>query len=154
MCTGRGEVLVLTSFAMVFLMDIFALQEFSHHGQTCEGQPIRQEDADGWSAGISNLLAIHSAEEVIASTTTCKVPHCLEIQEQVRSGQQPDQQVCIFTFVYFLMFMNLIKYSLHTYIHTYIHAYIHTVHIVHSLHLTVFEIRRELAVRQQQMDDE
>ena len=47
MCTGRGEVLVLTSFAMVFLMDIFALQEFSHHGQTCEGQPIRQEDADG-----------------------------------------------------------------------------------------------------------
>jgi hypothetical protein len=44
---GWGEVLVLTSFAMVFLMHIYALQEFSHHGQTCEGQPIRQEDADG-----------------------------------------------------------------------------------------------------------
>ncbi len=36
-----------TSFAMVFLMHIYALQEFSHHGQTCEGKPIRQEDADG-----------------------------------------------------------------------------------------------------------
>ena len=47
MCMGRGEVLVLTSFAMVFLMHVYALQEFSHHGQTCEGQPIRQEDADG-----------------------------------------------------------------------------------------------------------
>ena len=47
MCMGRGEVLVLTSFAMVFLMYVYALQEFSHHGQTCEGQPIRQEDADG-----------------------------------------------------------------------------------------------------------
>jgi hypothetical protein len=47
MCTGRGKVLVLTSFPMVFLMYIYALQEFSHHGQTCEGQPIRQEDADG-----------------------------------------------------------------------------------------------------------
>jgi hypothetical protein len=44
---GGGEVLVLTSFTMVFLMHIYALQEFSHHGQTCEGQPIRQEDADG-----------------------------------------------------------------------------------------------------------
>ena len=49
MCMGRGEVLVLTSFAMVFLMHIYSLQEFefSHHGQTCEGKPIRQEDADG-----------------------------------------------------------------------------------------------------------
>ena len=46
-CMGRREVLVLTSFAMVFLMHIYALQEFSHHGQTCEGKPIRQEDADG-----------------------------------------------------------------------------------------------------------
>ena len=44
---GRGDVLVLTSFAMVFLMHIYALQEFSHHGQTCEGKPIQQEDADG-----------------------------------------------------------------------------------------------------------
>jgi hypothetical protein len=42
-----------------------------------------------WSAGISNLLAIHSAEEVIASTTTCKVPHCLEMEEQVRSENRP-----------------------------------------------------------------
>ena len=42
-----------------------------------------------WSAGISNLLAIHSAEEVIASTTTCKVPHCLEMEEQVRSATRP-----------------------------------------------------------------
>ena len=48
MCMGRGgEVLVLPSFAMVFLMHVYALQEFSHHGQTCEGKPIRQEDADG-----------------------------------------------------------------------------------------------------------
>jgi len=47
MCMCRREVLVLPSFAMVFLMDIFALQVFSLHGQTCEGQPIRQEDADG-----------------------------------------------------------------------------------------------------------
>ena len=43
----RREVSVLTSFAMVFLMHIYALQEFSHHGQTCEGKPIQQEDADG-----------------------------------------------------------------------------------------------------------
>ena len=113
------EVSVLTSFAMVFLMHIYALQEFSHHSRTCEGQPIRQEDADGWSAGISNLLAIHSAEEVIASTTTCKGPHCLEMKEQVRSGQQPDQQVCIFTFAYLLMCLNLIMDYIHTYIHTY-----------------------------------
>ena len=92
MCIGRGEVLVLTSFAMLFLMHVYALQEFSHHGQTCEGQPIRQEDADGWSAGISNLLAIHSAEEVIASTTTCKVPSALLRDEgagQVRSATRP-----------------------------------------------------------------
>jgi hypothetical protein len=47
MCMGRREVLVFTSFAMVFLMHVYALQEFLHHGQTCEGQPIRQEDADG-----------------------------------------------------------------------------------------------------------
>ena len=116
---GRREVLALTSFAMVFLMHVYALQEFSHHGQTCEGQPIRQEDADGWSAGIPNLLAIQSAEEVIASTITGKVPHCLEMKEQVRSGEKPDQQVCIFTFAYLLMCMNLIKYYIHTYIHTY-----------------------------------
>ncbi len=37
----------LPSFAMVFLMHVYALQEFSHRGQTCEGQPIRPEDADG-----------------------------------------------------------------------------------------------------------
>ena len=42
-----GGISVLTSFAMVFLMHIYALQEFSHHGQTCEGKPIRQDDADG-----------------------------------------------------------------------------------------------------------
>ncbi len=46
-CMGRGEVLVLTSYAIEFLMHIYALQEFSHHGQTCEGSPIRQEDTDG-----------------------------------------------------------------------------------------------------------
>jgi hypothetical protein len=44
---GRREVSVLTSFAMVYLMHVYALQEFSHHGQTGEGQPIGQEDADG-----------------------------------------------------------------------------------------------------------
>ena len=32
-------------------------------------------------------------------------------------------------------------------------TYIHTVHIVYSLYLTICEIRRELTVRQQQMDD-
>ncbi len=52
----------------------------------------READTAGgcrWSAGISNLLAIHSAEEVIASTTTCKVPHCLEMKEQVMSATRP-----------------------------------------------------------------
>ena len=44
---------MLTSFAMVFLMHIFALQEFSHHGQTCEGKPITQEDADGTQGFIA-----------------------------------------------------------------------------------------------------
>jgi hypothetical protein len=53
MCMGRGEVLVSTSFAMVFLMPIYALQEFSHHGQTYEGQPIRQEDADGAQGSLT-----------------------------------------------------------------------------------------------------
>ena len=117
---GKREVLVLTSFAMVFLMHVYALQEFSHHGQTCEGQPIRQEDADGASAGISNLLAIHSAEEVIASTTTCKVPHGLEMKEQVRSATRPASwhiHLLISSYVY-----ELYK-VLHTYIHTYIHTY-------------------------------
>jgi hypothetical protein len=47
MCMGRREVLMLTSFAMVFLMHVYALHEVSHHGRTCEGKPIRQEDADG-----------------------------------------------------------------------------------------------------------
>ena len=47
MCMDRWEVLVSTSFAMVFLMHIYALQEFSHHGQRCEGKAIREEDADG-----------------------------------------------------------------------------------------------------------
>ncbi len=104
---------MLTSFAMVFLMHIYALQEFSHHGQTCEGKPIRQEDADGASAGISNLLAIHSAEEVIASTTTCKVPHCLEMEEQVRSATRP-ASLHIHLFISFDMFE---PYKvLHTYI--------------------------------------
>ena len=132
------EVSVLTSFAMVFLMHVYALQEFSHHGQTCEGQPIRQEDADGWSAGISNLLAIHSAEEVIASADHLQGSALLRDEG---AGQQPEKQVCIFTFIYLLMCMNLIEY------------YILTVHTVHSLFLTIFGIRRELAVRQQQTDD-
>ena len=57
------------------------------------------------------------------------------------AGQQPEKQVCIFTFIYLLMCMNLIEY------------YILTVHTVHSLFLTIFGIRRELAVRQQQTDD-
>ena len=103
---------MLTSFAMVFLMHVYALQEFSHHGQTCEGQPIRQEDADGWSAGISNLLAIHSAEEVIASTTTCKVPHCLEMKEQVRVSNQTSNHLLLSSGVYE-------SYKLlHTFVHT------------------------------------
>ena len=54
---GRGEVLVLTSFAMVFLMHIYALQEFSHHGQTCEGKPIRQEDGAQGSPTCSQSIA-------------------------------------------------------------------------------------------------
>ena len=52
----------------------------------------READTAGgcrWSAGISNLLAIHSAEEVIASTTTCKVPHYSVMKEQVRSATRP-----------------------------------------------------------------
>jgi hypothetical protein len=55
MCMDRGAVLVLTSFAMVFLMQIYA----PHHGQTCEGKPIRQEDADGaqGSATCSQFIA-------------------------------------------------------------------------------------------------
>ncbi len=106
-----------------------------------------------WSAGISNLLAIHSAEEVITSTTTCKGPHCLEINEQVRSATRPAS-----LHIHLLIFSDVYQpYKvLHACIHTYIHAvytlYIHAVHIVHSLYLTIFEIRRELAVRQQQMD--
>ena len=116
---GRGEVLVLTSFAMIFLMHIYALQEFSHHGQTCEGKRIRQEDADGWSAGISNLLAIHSAEEVIASTTTCKVPSAWLRDGgagQVRRATRPASLQ-----IHLLISSDVFKpYKvLHTYIHTY-----------------------------------
>ncbi len=95
-----------------------------------------------WSAGISNLLAIHSAEEVIASTATCKVPHCLEMKEQVRSATIPAS-------LHIHLRISSDVYEPYKVLHTYIQR----VHIVHSLLLTIFGIRRELAVRQQQMDD-
>ncbi len=109
----------------------------------------READTAGrcrWSAGISNLLAIHSAEEVIAITTTCKVPHCLEIKDQVRSATRPAS-------LHIHLRISSDVYKPYKVLHTYIHTYIHTVHIVYSLDLTICKIRRELAVRQQQMDD-
>ena len=96
MCMGRGMVLVLTSISMVFLMDIWYFR---------------------WSAGISNLLAIHSAEEVIASTTTCKGPHCLQMKEQVRSATRPAS-----LHIHLLISSDVNKpyKGLHTYIHAFL----------------------------------
>jgi hypothetical protein len=85
---------------------------------------------------------MHSAGEVIARTTTCKVPHCLEMKEQVRSATRPAS-----LHIHLRISSDVFKpYKV-------LHVYKHRVHIVYSLYLTIFEIRRELAVRQQQMDD-
>ena len=145
MCMGRGELLVSTSFAMVFLMHIYALQEFSHHGQTCEGQPIRQKDADG-AQGSPTCSQFIARKKLLPVRPLAR----FEMKEQVRSATRPAS-----LHIHLLISSDVYEpYKvLHTYKHTYIHTYIHTVHIVHSLHLTIFEIRRELAVGQQQMDD-
>jgi hypothetical protein len=120
---GRREVLVLTSFAMVFLMHVYALQEFSHHGQTCEGKPIRQEDADGAQGSPTCSQSIARNEDVITSTTTCKGPHCLEMREQVRSATR-------LASLHIHLRISSEPYKV-------LHTYIHTVHIVHSLCLTI-----------------
>ena len=113
MCMGR-EVLVLTSFAMVFLMHIYALQEFSHHGQTCEGKPIRQEDADGAQGSPTCSQSIARKKLLPAQPATR--PASLHIHLPISSDVYEPYKV----------------------LHTYIHTYKHTVHIVHSLYLTIF----------------
>ncbi len=77
----------------------------------------READTAGgcrWSAGIFNLLAVHSAEEVIASTTTCNDPYCLEMKEQVRSATRPAS-------LHIHLFISSDVYEPYNY--TYIHTY-------------------------------
>ena len=69
------------------------------------------------------------------------------MEEQVRSATRPASLR-----IHLLISSDV--YESFKVLHTYIHTYIHTYSAHHPFAvLTIFEIRRELAVRQQQMDD-
>ena len=55
----------------------------------CNDKVTFQKTHRYFSMLLLHTLAIHGAEEVITSTTTCKVPHYLVMKEQVRSATRP-----------------------------------------------------------------